>query len=132
MDKIEANDYNLIMWPKRNGSIVSKHQMRWLHHANCLFYDQSRENMLSWMDFRYTIMLRYKNIFERENGMLPVSVIEKTSVIEWHPPFDTTAREKTRGGTTSFTSRNVKIRLGRNQDYERAWNDSRGSAINWT
>jgi hypothetical protein len=31
MDKIEANDYNLIMWPKRNGSIVSKHQMRWLH-----------------------------------------------------------------------------------------------------
>jgi hypothetical protein len=31
--------------------------------------------------------------FERENGMLP-SVIEKTSVIEWHPPFDTTEREE--------------------------------------
>jgi hypothetical protein len=45
------------------------------------------------MDFIDTIMLRYKNIFERENGM-PVSVIEKTSVIEWHPPFDTRNRAK--------------------------------------
>jgi hypothetical protein len=126
MDKIEANDYNPNHVQKRNGSIVSKHQMRWLHHANCLFYDQSRDKYVIVDGFhRYTIMLRYKNIFERENGMLPVSVIEKTSVIEWHPPFDTTDERKTRGGTTSFTSRNVKIRLGRNQDYERAWNDSR-------
>jgi hypothetical protein len=30
-------------------------------------------------------------------------------VIEWHPPFDTTEERKTRGGTTSFTSRNVKL-----------------------
>jgi hypothetical protein len=60
--------------------------------------------------------------------MLPVSVIEKTSVIEWHPPFDTTEQRKTRGGTTSFTSGMLK-RLGRNQDYERAWNDSRKRLI---
>jgi hypothetical protein len=44
------------------------------------------------MDFTDTIMLRYKNILSVK--MLPVSVIEKTSVIEWHPPFDTTEREE--------------------------------------
>jgi hypothetical protein len=60
----------------------------------CLFYDQSRDKYVIVDGFhRYTIMLRYKNIFERENGMLP-AVIEKTSVIEWHPPFDTTEREE--------------------------------------
>jgi hypothetical protein len=62
----------------KRGSIVSKHQMRWLHHAIVCFYDQSRDKYVIVDGFhRYTIMLRYKNIFERENGMLPVSVIEK-------------------------------------------------------
>jgi hypothetical protein len=62
-----------------------------------VFLDQSRDKYVIVDGFhRYTIMLRYKNIFERENGMLPVSVMKKTSVIEWHPPFDTTERENTR------------------------------------
>jgi hypothetical protein len=46
------------------------------------------------MDFTDTICFVTRTFFERENGMLPVSVIEKTSVIEWHPPFDTTEREE--------------------------------------
>jgi hypothetical protein len=41
--------------------------------------------------------------------MLPVSVIEK-DISDRMASFDTTAERKTRGGTTSFTSRNVKIR----------------------
>jgi hypothetical protein len=72
-----------------------------------IVYDQSRDKYVIVDGFPDTIMLRYKNIFERENGMLPVSVIEKTSVIEWHPPFDTTERGKHE--VERFTSRNVKI-----------------------
>jgi hypothetical protein len=73
----------------KNGS-VSKHAMVTMP----IVYDQSRDKYVIVDGFPDTIMLRYKNIFERENGMLPVSVIEKTSVIEWHPPFDTTERGK--------------------------------------
>ena len=42
------------------------------------FYDKDRDKYVIVDGFhRYTIMVRYKNIFEREGGMLPVSVIEK-------------------------------------------------------
>lgn len=42
------------------------------------FYDKDRDKYVIVDGFhRYTIMVRYKNIYEREGGMLPVSVIEK-------------------------------------------------------
>lgn len=79
MSKIEANDYN----PNH----VAKREMDLLYQSiKCdgytmpivCFYDQERDKYVIVDGFhRYTIMLRYKNIFERENGMLPVSVIEK-------------------------------------------------------
>jgi hypothetical protein len=37
------------------------------------FMTKVETNMLSWMDFTDTIMLRYKNIFERENGVTRIS-----------------------------------------------------------
>ena len=79
IDKIEANDYN----PNH----VAKREMDLLYQSiKCdgytmpivCFYDADRDKYIIVDGFhRYTIMLRYKNIFERENGMLPVSVIEK-------------------------------------------------------
>ena len=43
----------------------------------CL-YDAEKEKYIIVDGFhRYTIMLRYKDIFERENGLIPVSVIDK-------------------------------------------------------
>lgn len=79
MDKIEANDYN----PNH----VAKREMDLLYQSiKCdgytmpivCFYDVDRDKYVIVDGFhRYTIMLRYKNIFDREEGMLPVSVIEK-------------------------------------------------------
>jgi len=79
IEKIEANDYN----PNH----VAKREMDLLYQSiKCdgytmpivCFYDQDRDKYIIVDGFhRYMIMLRYKNIFERENGMLPVSVIEK-------------------------------------------------------
>lgn len=79
MDKIEANDYN----PNH----VAKREMDLLYQSIksdgytmpiVCFYDQERDKYVIVDGFhRYTIMLRYKNIFDREEGMLPVSVIEK-------------------------------------------------------
>ena len=79
MDKIEANDYN----PNH----VAKREMDLLYQSIksdgytmpiVCFYDKERDKYIIVDGFhRYMIMLRYKNIFERENGMIPVSVIEK-------------------------------------------------------
>ena len=79
IDKIEANDYN----PNH----VAKREMDLLYQSiKCdgytmpivCFRDAERDKFIIVDGFhRYTIMLRYKNIFERENGMLPVSVIDK-------------------------------------------------------
>ena len=79
VDKIEANDYN----PNH----VAKREMDLLYQSIksdgytmpiVCYYDKERDKYVIVDGFhRYTIMLRYKNIFERENGMLPVSVIEK-------------------------------------------------------
>jgi hypothetical protein len=44
--------------------------MRWLHHANCLFYDQSRDKYVIVDGFQDTHASLQEH-FERENGMLP-------------------------------------------------------------
>lgn len=79
IDKIEANDYN----PNH----VAKREMDLLYQSiKCdgytmpivCFYDQDRDKYVIVDGFhRYTIMLRYKDIYDREQGCLPVSVIKK-------------------------------------------------------
>jgi ParB-like chromosome segregation protein Spo0J len=79
IEKIEANDYN----PNH----VAKREMELLYQSIksdgytmpiVCFYDNENAKYIIVDGFhRYTIMLRYKNIFERENGMLPVSLIDK-------------------------------------------------------
>lgn len=79
IDKLEANDYN----PNH----VAKREMDLLYQSIksdgytmpiVCFYDKERDKYVIVDGFhRYTIMLMYKNIYERENGMLPVSVIDK-------------------------------------------------------
>lgn len=79
VDKIEANDYN----PNH----VAKREMDLLYQSIksdgytmpiVCFYDADRDKYIIVDGFhRYTIILMYKNIFERENGCLPVSVIDK-------------------------------------------------------
>lgn len=79
LEKIEANNYN----PNH----VAKREMDLLYQSiKCdgytmpivCFFDSERDKYIIVDGFhRYTIMLMYKNIFDRENGMLPVSVIDK-------------------------------------------------------
>jgi ParB-like chromosome segregation protein Spo0J len=79
IDKIQANDYN----PNH----VAKREMELLYQSiKCdgytmpivCFFDLEADKYIIVDGFhRYTIMLKYKDIFERENGCLPVSVIQK-------------------------------------------------------
>ena len=80
IEKIEANDYN----PNH----VAKREMDLLYQSiKCdgytmpivCFYDADRDKYVIVDGFhRYTIMLRHQDIYVRENGTLPVSVIEKS------------------------------------------------------
>lgn len=77
--KIEANDYN----PNH----VAKREMDLLYQSiKCdgytmpvvCFYDKKRDKYILVDGYhRYTVMLTHKDIYDRENGMLPVSIIEK-------------------------------------------------------
>ncbi|AIX11864.1 hypothetical protein [Flavobacterium phage FCOV-F14] len=79
IDKMEANNYN----PNH----VAKREMDLLYQSIkadgytmpvVAFYDSERDKYIIVDGFhRYTILLTRKDIFERENGMLPVSVIDK-------------------------------------------------------
>ena len=79
VEKIEANHYN----PNH----VARREMQLLYQSiKCdgytmpivCFYDNERDKYVIVDGFhRWTIMLQYKDIYERENGMIPVSVIEK-------------------------------------------------------
>jgi ParB-like chromosome segregation protein Spo0J len=79
IEKIEANDYN----PNH----VAKKEMDLLYQSIkadgytmpvVCFYDDKRDKYIIVDGFhRYTILITRKDIFKRENGMLPVSVINK-------------------------------------------------------
>lgn len=78
-DKIVANDYN----PNH----VAKREMDLLYQSIkadgytmpiVCYYDEDNDKYIIVDGFhRYSIMATRKDIFERENGMLPVSVIDK-------------------------------------------------------
>lgn len=79
VEKIEANDYN----PNH----VARREMELLYQSiKCdgytmpvvCFYDAERDKYILVDGYhRWLVMLTHKDIYERENGMLPVSVIEK-------------------------------------------------------
>lgn len=79
VEKIEANDYN----PNH----VAKREMDLLYQSiKCdgytmpvvCFFDKQRDKYILVDGYhRYTVMLTHKDIYERENGMMPVSIIEK-------------------------------------------------------
>lgn len=79
VEKIEANDYN----PNH----VAKREMQLLYQSiKCdgytmpvvCFYDAERDKYILVDGYhRWLVMLTHKDIYERENGLMPVSVIEK-------------------------------------------------------
>lgn len=79
LDKIEANNYN--------PNMVSPPEMRLLYDSIkedgytmpvVCYYDKERDKYIIVDGFhRYSIMKNHKDIYDREHGMLPVSVIQK-------------------------------------------------------
>lgn len=79
IEKIRANEYN----PNK----VAPPEMELLYRSikedgytmPIVCYYNKEEDIYEIVDgfHRYTVMLKYKDIYERENGMLPVSVIDK-------------------------------------------------------
>jgi ParB-like chromosome segregation protein Spo0J len=79
IEKIEANDYNPNHVAKREMDLLyqSIKQDGFTMPIVC-YYDQTRDKYTIVDGYhRYSIMLMYVDIFEREQGMIPVSVINK-------------------------------------------------------
>lgn len=79
IDKIEANDYNPNHVAKREMELLYKSikEDGYTMPIVC-FYDNERDKYIIVDGYhRYTIPFLYKDIYDRENGMLPVSVINK-------------------------------------------------------
>jgi ParB-like chromosome segregation protein Spo0J len=77
--KITANDYNPNHVAKREMDLLYKSikEDGYTMPVVC-FYDADQDKYIIVDGFhRYTILMTRKDIFERENGMLPVSVIDK-------------------------------------------------------
>ena len=79
IEKIRANEYN--------PNAVAPPEMKLLYDSikedgytmPIVCYYHKEDDMYEIVDgfHRYTVMLKHKDIYERENGMLPVSVIDK-------------------------------------------------------
>jgi ParB-like chromosome segregation protein Spo0J len=79
VEKLRANEYN--------PNSVAPPEMELLYRSikedgytmPIVVYYHNEDDMYEIVDgfHRYTVMLRYKDIYERENGLLPCSVIEK-------------------------------------------------------
>jgi ParB-like chromosome segregation protein Spo0J len=79
IDKVEANDYNpnSVAPPEMELLETSIWEDGYTMPVVC-FYDEERDKYIVVDGFhRYTVLKTSKRVFERENGMLPVSVIDK-------------------------------------------------------
>lgn len=80
IEKISPNDYNpnCVAPPEMKLLYDSIKQDGYTMPIVC-YYDKENDKYIIVDGFhRYRVMLEYKDIYERENGMLPVSVIDKS------------------------------------------------------
>lgn len=79
IEKIRANDYNPNHVAKREMDLLYQSIKSDGYTMPIVCYYLQDEDVYEIVDgfHRYMIMLRYKNIHTRENGMMPVSVIKK-------------------------------------------------------
>lgn len=79
IEKVQANDYNpnSVAPPEMELLETSIWEDGYTMPVVC-FYDEQKDKYIVVDGFhRYTVLLKSKRIFEREKGMLPVSVIDK-------------------------------------------------------
>ena len=79
IEKIRANEYNpnSVATPEMKLLYESIKEDGYTMPIVCYYHEE--DDMYEIVDgfHRYTIMLKHKDIYERENGMLPVSIIDK-------------------------------------------------------
>ncbi len=88
VEKLRANEYN----PNK----VAPPEMELLYRSikedgytmPIVVYHRKEEDVYEIVDgfHRYSVILIYKDIYEREKGLLPCSVIENPLASAWHPP----------------------------------------------
>ena len=79
LEKIKANDYNpnMVASPEMKLLYDSIKEDGYTMPIVC-YYDKENDKYIIVDGFhRYTIMLKYRDIYEREGGCIPVSVIDK-------------------------------------------------------
>jgi len=79
IDKIQANSYNpnAVAPPEMKLLYKSIKEDGYTMPIVCYYLSESDKYEIVDGFHRYTVMQRHKDIFERENGMLPVVVIDK-------------------------------------------------------
>ena len=79
IERIRANEYNpnAVAPPEMKLLYESIKEDGYTMPIVCYYHEE--DDMYEIVDgfHRYTVMLKHKDIYERENGMLPVSVIDK-------------------------------------------------------
>lgn len=79
IDKIQANSYNpnAVAPPEMKLLYKSIQSDGYTMPIVCYYLEDEDKYEIVDGYHRYTVMLKHKDIYERENGMLPVSVIDK-------------------------------------------------------
>ena len=79
VEKVVANDYNpnVVAPPEMKLLEISIWEDGFTMPCVCYYDKEADKYILVDGYHRYTVMLTHKDIYDRENGMLPVSIIEK-------------------------------------------------------
>ena len=79
IEKVQANDYNpnSVAPPEMELLETSIWEDGYTMPVVCFYDDQNDKYIVVDGFHRYTVLLKSKRVFEREEGMLPVSVIDK-------------------------------------------------------
>jgi len=80
IDKIQANDYNpnSVAPPEMELLETSIWEDGYTMPVVCFYDDENDKYIIVDGFHRYTVLLKSERVFEREKGMLPVSVIDKS------------------------------------------------------
>ena len=94
IEKIQANDYNpnVVAPPEMKLLELSIWEDGFTMPCVC-YYDREKDNYILVDGYhRYQVLKTSKRIYQRENGLLPVVVIDMNCPTVWHPQSAITVR----------------------------------------
>ena len=96
IEKIQANSYNPnhVATPEMELLYQSIKSDGYTMPIVCYYLEDVDKYEIVDGFHRYTTMMRHKDIYDRENGMMPVSIIDKPISEVWHLQLDITEQEE--------------------------------------